>query len=489
MAKDIKVGHLWMIRFYSGDELRYEHVPEEWSDVDDAWAYTSIYPYFTVDQVGEWRIESWLDIGPGFVLQKTKEFVVTTDGSGETPDPYDTPESFLCENIEHGSADPDAVNYNDLQAVGVKSVFDLGEWVQTLAKVKNIIYDHSWKVEIFNEYGSLTNTEESEWLEVGDNGWAYSSMSPKFSLDEGDYTVKFSLDIGVGYQDFGEEYAFRVRGEDPLPDPYDSPSSFVCESVDTNYDDLRPVNIKPVFDKDETVTVMAQVENIIYNHRWKIEVYPNGSNISSGSKTSAWQTVATTQRYANIFAGFSLSAESYIAKIWLDTGDGYALFAVKNFTVEDNSSFNSPTLFACANWAYGSTNPNSRDYWDLQAVGAADEFALGSKVVALAKAKDIKVGHRWMIKFYVGNELYYPYVSEWNSVVNATWAYTSVRPYITVEQVGNWRIEAWLDVGPGFVLQKTKSFKVSKDGPADEPEPPVEPVKSVVIAPWLLLLL
>lgn len=243
----------------------------------------------------------------------------------ESSSGYTYQSSTICDGWSHGSPD-----YWNLEPVDPRSSFAAGEPVCVLSKIKDVTVDHRWKTEFFRN-GELTWTDESPWQDVGP-GWDYSSAHPVLrNIRPGDHRVKVWLDSGSGYEKLADK-SFTVSD-------YGQSNFFagatICEDWDygsSDYWDLQPVNPKAEFAAGDPVCCLAQVENVINDHRWKIEFFRNGGLIWTDE--SPWQDVGAGWDYSSVHPILqNTDPGDYKVKVWFDSGSGYDLKTSKSFHV------------------------------------------------------------------------------------------------------------------------------------------------------------
>ena len=243
--------------------------------------------------------------------------------SAESTVGYTYQSSTVCEDWSHGSSD-----YWNLKSVGAKKSFATGESVCVLTKIKDVTVDHRWKTEFFRN-GKLIWTDESPWQDV-EADWDYSSVHPVLrNTSPGDHRVKVWIDSGSGYEKVADK-SFTVSGRINF-----FAGATICEDWEygsSDHWDLQPVTLKNEFAAGDPVCCLAQVENVVSNHRWKIEFFRNGELIWTDE--SPWQDVGAGWDYSSVHPVLqNTDPGDYKVKVWFDSGSGYDLKTSKSFHV------------------------------------------------------------------------------------------------------------------------------------------------------------
>ena len=238
---------------------------------------------------------------------------------------------------------------------------------------------------------------------------------------------------------------------------YTYSGSWICEGKDANN---NPINPRTEFAAGDTVCSMAKIDNACDPHRWKTEFYCNGSFSWADESPwmypeGCWDCSVAAPLWININPG------NYIAKVWLDIGSGYELKSENAFTVtNDGPEYVFEGACICEGWEYGSSDPNSPDYWNLQPINSRSIFTAGDTVYSLAKASDIFVDHRWKTEFYCNGVFAWADESPWLDV-GSGWAYSSATPSWANIGLGDYEAKVWLDTGSGYELKAAHNFTVN----------------------------
>lgn len=279
------------------------------------------------------------------------------------------------------------------------------------------------------------------------------------------------------------------------PNGYEFVNTIVSEdwtygSNDSNspsYWDLQAVNPSVDFTEGDSVCVLSKIEDVKVDHRWLTEFFMNGSLVWEDE--SGWQRVGDGWGFSSAKPIWTnIPTGKGEAKVWLDVGHGFELLSTKTFTVIGrDASFVYVGSTVSEGWTYGSSNPNSPSYWDLQAVSPRVEFSEGGSVCILSKIKDVKVDHRWRTEFFMNGTLIWKDESVWQRVGDG-WGFSNSMPLWTNVPNGTGKAKVWLDVGQGYELLSTKFFTVTETATDTGSNTPSNVEKKMnTPAIWLLL--
>ncbi len=211
------------------------------------------------------------------------------------------------------------------------------------------------------------------------------------------------------------------------------------------YWNLQIVNSHTDFTDADEICILAKVENIDDNHRWKIDVVDimlGGAIIQSNE--SAWHDVGAGWGYSTIYPKFILPIGNYRAEAYLDTGNGYVLIASLDFVVSTGVLFHQSYLAVGESWQHGGGGDNSSpEYWDLQIMNPHQYFLVGQSVVALAKVQDVHQRHAWRVDLYCQDVLRESVKSAWHDV-GTGWTYSSIYPIFKNLPVEEYEIRAYI---------------------------------------------
>lgn len=112
-------------------------------------------------------------------------------------------------------------------------------------------------------------------------------------------------------------------------------------------------------------------------------------------------------------------------------------------------------------WIHGSSDPLSKDYWNLVPVNPRSVFQAGESVCVLSRMPDMKNDHRWKTVFYLDNQIVWTDESPWLRV-GTGWDYTNAMPILYNLKAGSGMARVYLDVGQGYELKSELFFQVNE---------------------------
>ncbi|PLX21824.1 hypothetical protein C0584_01840 [Candidatus Parcubacteria bacterium] len=459
----INIPHTWTIRVYTGDSLVKE-MSANYDPGNYGWQYSNFTPWINNLDPGNYRVEYYLNSGAGEELANSLEFSVS-DNLLNGLEPYKFSKAETATTWAHG----DKEEHWNLQAVGKKNRFSVGENVQLIAQVKDIYVDHRYRVEL--REGGITQWDyESEWMQVGDK-WDYGNFFPSYQVNKaGSYEFRVFIDTGEGYKHLAN-VPFTVEGEIPKYSYSHTDLATGFEyGAGEEYWNMRAVNQKNVFQKGDTIYAMSQVRNIKHNHQWKVELY-KGADLM-WEYEDEWRGVGNGWIYGNFYPAFhDAQPGEYTFKIYLNIGDGYELLESKAFSVEgtvEKPKFDHAIL--ASGWMHGV----DAEHWNLVPVGNKSVFTEGEDVHLVAQVRNIQVDHRYRVELHQGEETMWGYDTEWLDV-GPGWKYSNFFPVYTNAEVGSYEFWYYLDTGEGFEYFGKKAFEVVPQTPDPETPPVVDP--------------
>jgi len=255
-------------------------------------------------------------------------------------------------------------------------------------------------------------------------------------------------------------------GTEAVVDDYVFVDTYVCDSwqhgTGDEYWNLVPINVHSDFISGETAQFLVKLEDVYVDHRYKMELYRNGSILRE--QTTPWNDLDPGQSWTySSFAPYqqNLMPGNYTVNFYLDTGSGFSILDFQTFTVSGPDYVYSG-LWTCDGWEYGSTDPNSPVYWDWQPVNPRTSFNNGDTVYLLAQLDDVFIDHEWKMEVWKDGSFQWTWPSGWVDVDNVNgWGYSNFAPYIENVSAGNYELKLYLDDGSGFSLIDTKPFSVS----------------------------
>ncbi|MCK4539561.1 CHAP domain-containing protein [Candidatus Parcubacteria bacterium] len=316
---------------------------------------------------------------------------------------------------------------------------------------------------VCNEYYYPEGTRDYvvQWFEPSDNYF----VSIAYQTATGEFYENLSCispDAEYFNQDKLKNCASNSEGcgggEDPPPPPdYTYSGSWICEGKDS---DGQPINQRTEFAAGDSVCALTTVTDISIPHRWLTEFYCNGGFSWDDESpwlnpNGTWASSSAAPVWENINPG------SYTTETFLDTGNGYELKSENAFTVtNDGPDYVFECACVCEGWEYGSSDPNSPDYWNLQPINSGSVFIAGDTIYSFAKASDIFVDHSWKTEFYCDGVFSWADESPWMDV-GSGWSYSTAKPPWANIGAGSYEARVLLDTGSGYELKAANSFTVN----------------------------
>jgi hypothetical protein len=356
--------------------------------------------------------------------------------------------------------------YWHLSPVNEKKEFYLGEKIQFFAQSGYINVAHTWTVKIYN--GEDMYKEVSLDYNPGDYGWHYSNFNPWYSdLPAGDYRAEYYLNSGNGDEHINSK-EFTVLNEVPSNvNPYTFHHATTATSwaygSDNEYWDIKPVGKKTEFNVGEDVNLMIQTRNIYFDHRYKVELYKEGSK--QWEYSSDWLEVAEKWEYSNFYPSYTNTQPgNYKFKVYIDTGVGFFNIANTDFrVVGDLEEHTYRHTYLSSGWEHGDENEGA--YWDIKPTGQKNVFSKGETIFALSQVKNIYRNHQWKVEVLKGDDMLWEYETPWREV-GTGWTYANFLPTFSDAQPGNYRFRIYINTGDGYKLLENKAFSV--EGEMDE---------------------
>jgi len=247
----------------------------------------------------------------------------------------------------------------------------------------------------------------------------------------------------------------------PANPNYDFIRSTTCEHVSPNNGQYTEPVEKNSFElNDATANVFLELDNVenIQGLEFKYDWYaPSGVLWNTWTEEIGY-TETNWYVHRNVDISTATEEGQWHVNVYIDnvlTATEYFMLSVP--LPAPQYFFSGSTV--AENWTYGSSDPNSSDYWDLQAINPRNEFSVGGAVCAFSKITNVTTDHQWKTEFYIDNSLVWTDESGWLYVGNG-WNYSSATPILTNVQAGSGEIKVWLDVGNGYELLDQKYFSV-----------------------------
>jgi hypothetical protein len=364
-----------------------------------------------------------------------------------------------------------------LVPTGEKYDFSRDENVQFFAQVGPIQTAHQWRLTLYRGNDKYREITESRYYPNPNEGWNFSNFTPEATqLPTGDYRADFYLENGNGFENLGS-VSFRVTDSQAT---YNFANLYTFDHAVTASDwqygygsgaehyNIRPVNQRASFNQGETVYLLTQTRNVSSSHRYQAELYRDDTKL--WTQTGDWNYVGSGWPYSNYITYNSMSQYgSYRFRVYIDFGSGWNLLASVPFTVSSNGStsysnnnsyyysndFSYDRTITATGWRYGSGS----DYWQIQPVNEKSIFNIGDTVYAIARARNIRVGHQWKIDLYRDGRFVSQHLSGWTNV-SGSLQYGNFYPYHSNAQAGSYEWRVYLDTGNGYKLMETKPFSV-----------------------------
>ncbi len=220
---------------------------------------------------------------------------------------------------------------------------------------------------------------------------------------------------------------------------------------------LQAINEKCVFHTGEKVQFFAQVGPISVNHKWRLQLYRNGSLYQETESAFAEINNCYTWNYSNFVPYLNnLPVGDYHVDYFLDEGNGFEKVGENDFIVVlSQTPFVLDHALTAKSWQYGEGD----EYWNLQPIEAQNEFAVGDTVYLLVQIRDVYVNHRYKVELYKDNNLLWEYETQWQDV-GAGWKYGNFYPFYKNAQGGDFVFKTYIDTGDGYKDLAQVPFKV-----------------------------
>lgn len=396
-------------------------------------------------------------------------------------DSYDLVRADIASGWKYGASD-----HWNIQPTGQKTSFIVGDTVYLVSQLKNVNFNHRYKVELYRTDGPRNKVFENitPWNYVT-GSWTYSNYQPYYSNAEvGSYEFRLYIDSGRGWYQLATKRFSVTSQRDRQRGPYYYDRTTVARNwrngSGSEYWNIQPVNPGNAYERGDNVIAVSVVRNIIDNYQWKAELYRNGQLV--WQDTTPWRNVGMGHAYGSYYPEYANAQPgNYEWRIYLNTGSGFRLLDTKTFTVHDrrradcNSNYcnydyryidnfnygssawtyNGATV--AENWAYGSGN----DPRNIQPVNPRTSFSRGATVYVITQVRDVRVNHRWRIETYRNNSLLWTYNSSWNNLNGMIWPHSSAVTSNYNSDYGNYEFRIFFDDGSGFRQVDSKYFYVN----------------------------
>jgi len=442
----INVDHRWKLKLYLGDQL-YREITNDLSEVDPdfGWNYSNFVPFIDSLPLGVFTAEYYIDMGKGFEFLSSETFSVVVPQVT-----YKFDHAVTATDWTYGEGS----EYWNLNPIGVKSEFQVGERIYLMTQIRNVYLRHRYKVELYRE-GTFLWDYSTEFMDV-DSGWVYSNFYPYYdNARPGQYEFRVYLDTGDGF-DRLETVPFKVNG---VLSDYTYQHTYLAPSWEygtgADYWNLKPVDMRDVYEEGERIYALAQVKDIYVNHFYKAELYRDGKMLWDYS--TGVLEVGNGWTFSNFYPYYDNARPGlYEFKIYINTGSGYVLLDTKPFKVNGEiADYVYGHSIVAEGWTFGT----STEYWDLKPVNPGTEYAVGDNVYLLSQVRNIYVNHKWKVEVYKNDSLLWKYETPLNEV-GSGWTYGNFTPVHYNAEAGDYKFKVYISTGSEYILLDTKAFTV-----------------------------
>lgn len=216
-----------------------------------------------------------------------------------------------------------------------RTQFAAGMTAYDLIRLNNVKKNFRHRIQAFRDDGFQWDWT-SGWTQVDPYwGWAKAFMWPSASaLVAGTWKLRVAVDTGAGFVEV-DTRTFTVTPTAP-PTPFVYAGAQVCQGVSGPDASWTYFCVGPTrtFPKGATAYVLARINQVKANHRWRVEAWQNGA--FSWKWDTAWNIVDPVWGWDRAFFWPSLSnaaSGSWEFRLFIDTGSGFKEVGRESFTV------------------------------------------------------------------------------------------------------------------------------------------------------------
>jgi hypothetical protein len=237
----------------------------------------------------------------------------------------------------------------------------------------------------------------------------------------------------------------------------------LCDGVD--YDPVKTWVIRPInprdygstFKQGSTPYLLSVLERPSDFFQIEQVWIRNGKVLMSRSTGPQYPELVWDQGYLFSFIKGINSGDWQVETYLTTTAAGYELREVIDFNIDNSAPFGMGLT------GTGKSAVNGIAIYSRVLVDSKTAFAVGERVQGLFEGINMFVDHRWQVKTYRNNVLYWTWTQADFNIVDPDWGwiYSYFEPWQISTQAGNYRYDVLLDTGAGFQAFASRSFTVS----------------------------
>lgn len=324
--------------------------------------------------------------------------------------------------------------------------FTQGDTVYALLRIDNVSTNHRFRTDFYKDgvyqWNYITN-----WNDVGEWGWSKSYSWPGLSnAQPGNWRFDMFVDAGGGFE-LLDSLSFTVT---EVPQYTYNDNAYTCEGPITGDESTNWVytcgSPKLTFTQGETVYGLVRINNVMANHRFRVDVYKN--DVYQWQSIGNWSDVGEWGWEKSYFWPTMGNAQpgNWKFKVYLDVGGGFNLLDTMAFTVNEAPPYVYEGIASTCHSISGGESTN----WVYTCEDSSGTFSPGDTVYGMACILNVYANHRWKVETYANGVFQWDYVTDWSDVGEWGWDHACFFPTTGSVWAGWWEYKFYVDAGNGF---------------------------------------
>lgn len=196
---------------------------------------------------------------------------------------------------------------------------------------------------------------------------------------------------------------------------------------------------------------MVRIKHSTYlGNRYTNYAHLDSISVNNGQDVVIGQQIGTIGKTGN--AGNVCHLHFHIGTT-NSSGNGYYYSAGVPSTFLDPISFIENFAYSYDNNGHACLGPVTGGWatgWEYTCNNPATTYTAGDDIFALFRLDDISFDHRYKVKAFRNNVFQWEWTTDWN-YVGSGWEYGYFWPAVYDATAGNWRFDAYVDTGGGFI--------------------------------------